>query len=74
MSSETFSPYTEPEFEPFDGRASQPVEQGDQDYPETLESQDPLHKKDDEYRARDMHEENEDFLGEGEEQEGLDAE
>lgn len=57
--------------EPLDGRDSQPMESGDQDYPETLDAADPLREESDELMVRGMHIEMDSELGYDETQEGV---
>lgn len=65
-------PYDDPLGEPLDGRDSQPMESGDQDYPETLDMEDPLRAQELELDERGMHIEDDDDLGFEESLVGLD--
>lgn len=56
-------PYDDPMGEPLDGRDSQPMESGDQDYPETLDAEDPLRDDGLALADRGMHIEDEYELG-----------
>lgn len=64
-------PYDDAFGEPLDGRDSQPMESGDQDYPETLDASDPLREEPDELTERGMHIELDSELGYDETQEGV---
>lgn len=67
-------PYDDPMGEPLDGRDSQPMETGDQDYPETLDAEDPLRDGEIALADRGMHLEDEYELGFQETRVGIDTE
>lgn len=64
-------PYDDPMGEPLDGRDSQPMESGDQDYPDTLDAEDPLREDGLALADRGMHIEEDDELGYYETRAGL---